>query len=135
MTKSQMVQVAEQLLQQTMAGKVVWEAAEERENAYKVSFPDTTLVVSRRSPLRDCRWSTVRDLSHSFGVDVASYRLELLDGDRQVLETLLAVPGQAAHRTLRQLYARAHSQVSHAEEKISRVMEYLRETGAESAGG
>ena len=134
MVKSQMAQVAEQLLQQSRAGKVAWEAAPGRESAFQVSFPDTILVVSRWSPLRDSPWSTVRDLSKSLGVDVASYRLELLDADRQVVEILLAVPGQTAHRTLRQVYARAHSQVSHAEESINKVMEYLRETGAESAG-
>jgi hypothetical protein len=134
MVKSKMVQIAEQLLQQSRAGKLAWEPAEGRGNAFKVSFPDTTLVVSRCSPLRDSPWATVRDLSHSLGIDVASYRLELLDADNHVLETLLALPGQTAHRTLRQLFARAHTQATHSEERINKVMEYLRETGAESTG-
>jgi hypothetical protein len=127
MANLKMLQVAEQLLQQSRAGKVAWAPAETRENAYQVAFPDTTLVISRWSPLRDSPWATVRDLSNCLGVDVASYRLELLDAGSQVVETLLAVPGQTAHRTLRQIFARAQAQARHAEENISKVMEYLRE--------
>lgn len=127
MAKSRLVQVAEQLLQQSRAGKVTWQTVENRESAYRVSFPDATLVVSRRSPLRDSPWAPVRDLSHSFGVDVASYRLELLDQANQVVESLLAVPGQSTYRILRETFARAQSQVSHAEENVDKVMQYLSE--------
>ena len=128
MAKSRMTQVAEQLLQQSRSGKVAWEQVENRENAYQVAFPDTTLVISRWSPLGGSSWTAVRDLSRTFGVDVASYRLELLDEAGAVVESLLAVPGQVIYRTLRDTFALARGQVTHAEENINKVMEYLRET-------
>jgi hypothetical protein len=128
MPKSRMTQVAEHLLQQSRAGKVAWEMAEIRESAYKVAFPDTTLVISRWSPLRDSSWATMRDLSRTCSVDVAVYRLELLNEANEVLETLLGIPGQIAYRTLRDTFALARGQVTHAEENIDKVLEYLRET-------
>jgi hypothetical protein len=123
-----MAQVSEELLQQTRAGRVAWEIVPGRENAYQVTFPDTTLVISRWSPLRNSPWATVRDLSNSFSVDVAAYRLELLNESHEVVEALLAVPGQAAHRWLRETFALAQGQVSHSQENIDRVLEYLRGT-------
>ena len=128
MPKTRMTQVAEHLLQQSRAGKVTWEMAESRENGYKVAFPDTTLVVSRWSPLRDSSWATMRDLSRTFSVDVAVYRLELLNEAGEVVESLLGIPGQIAHRALRDTFALAQGQVTHAEENIDKVLEYLRET-------
>jgi hypothetical protein len=123
-----MTQVAEHLLQQSRAGKVGWEMSETRQNAYKVTFPDTTLVISRWSPLRDSSWATMRDLSRTFCVDAAVYRLELLNAANEVVETLLGIPGQIAYRTLRDIFALAQGQVTHAEENIDKVLEYLRET-------
>ena len=128
MPKSRMTQVAEHLLQQSRAGKVGWEMSETRQNAYKVTFPDTTLVISRWSPLRDSSWATMRDLSRTFCVDAAVYRLELLNAANEVVETLLGIPGQIAYRTLRDIFALAQGQVTHAEENIDKVLEYLRET-------
>jgi hypothetical protein len=128
MAKSRMTQVAEQLLQQSRSGKVTWEQVENRENAYKVAFPDMTLVISRWSPLLGSSWTAVRDLSRTFGVDMAVYKLELLDESNNVVEVLLCMPGQTAYRTLRDTFAQAHGQVTHAEENIDKVMEYLRET-------
>ena len=128
MPKSRMTQVAEHLLQHSRAGKVGWEMSETRQNAYKVTFPDTTLVISRWSPLRDSSWATMRDLSRTFCVDAAVYRLELLNAANEVVETLLGIPGQIAYRTLRDIFALAQGQVTHAEENIDKVLEYLRET-------
>jgi hypothetical protein len=128
MARSRMTQVAEQLLQQSRSGKVTWEQVENRENAFKVAFPDTTLVVSRWSPLRGSSWTMVRDLSRTFGVDVAVYKLELLDEANEVVDVLLGIPGQVAYRMLRDTFALAHGHASHTEENIDKVMEYLRET-------
>jgi hypothetical protein len=128
MATSRMYQVAEELLQQTRAGKINWAAAEGRKDAYKVVLPNTTLVISRWSPLGGSPWAAVRDLSRSFSVEVAAYRLELLNGSNEVVETLLAVPGQSAYRVLRETFGLAQQRASHTEEKIDQVLEYLRQT-------
>jgi hypothetical protein len=123
-----MHQVAEQLLQQSRAGKINWAAAEGRKDAYKVVLPDTTLIISRWSPLGSSPWATVRDLSRSFSVDFGAYRLELLNESNEIVETLLAVPGQSAYRVLRDTFELAQSRASHREDKIDQVLEYLRQT-------
>ena len=128
MAKSRMHQVAEELLQQSQAGKINWTAVEGGRDAYKVVLPDTTLVVSRWSPLGNTPWATLRDLSRSFSVDFGAYRLELLNESNEVVETLLAVPGQSAYRVLRETLGLAQQRANHTEEKIDQVLEYLRQT-------
>jgi hypothetical protein len=129
MAKSRMHQVAEELLQQSRAGKVNWAAAEDRRDAYKVVLPNTTLVISRWSPLGNLPWDAMRDLARSFSVDFGAYRLELLNESGEVVETLLAVvPSQSAHGALRETFSLAQQRAHQTEAKIDQVLEYLRQT-------
>ena len=130
MTESRIDQLCEELLQQSQEGKVAWEEVEGLEYAYKVRFPDLTLVVSSWAPLRNCSWQPVRELSNSLNLDIATYRLELRDAAGEVTETLLVVPGQTNYRLLREVFALAHRQASHAEKNMDKALEYLRGTSA-----
>jgi len=128
MAKSRMHQVAEELLQQSRATKINWTATEDRKDAYRVVLPDTTLVISRWSPLGNTSWAAAQDLSRSFSVDFGAYRLELLNESNEVVETLLTVPGQSAYRVLRDTFGLAQQRANQTEEKIDQVLEYLRQT-------
>lgn len=127
MVKARINEVAAELLQQARAGKIVWQIVEGRDSAYQASFPDASVVVSRWSPLHNSPWAILRDLSNSFGPDVATYRLEVLNPAGEVVESLLTVPGQLAHRNLREVFDLARGQTSPTEESIDRVLEHLRE--------
>lgn len=128
MTESRMDQLCEELLQQSGEAKVPWEEVPGREYAYKVSFPDITLAITSWSPLRDAPWRPLRDLSNSFKLDLATYRLELQNDAGQTEETLLVIPGQANYRVLRDLFRLAHQQAGHSEKNIDKALEYLRGT-------
>jgi hypothetical protein len=129
MAKSRMHQVAEELLQQSRAGKINWAVAEDRKDAYKVVLPDTTLIISWWSPLGNLAWAAMRDLSRSFSVGFGAYRLELLNESNEVVETLLAVvPSQSAYGALRETFGLAQQRAHHTNEKIDQVLEYLRQT-------
>ena len=128
MAKSRMTQVAEELLQQSGSDNVAWEAVEGRKYAYKVAYPDTTVIISSWSLLRDAAWDPISDLAASFNLSIGTYRLELLDSTGQVDEALLAIPGQAVHKILRDIYESAHRQTSPAEGNIDKVLEYLKGT-------
>jgi len=129
MAKSRMHQVAEELLQQSRAGKINWTAVEDRRDAYKVVLPYTTLVISRWSPLGNLSWDALRDLSRSLSVDFGAYRLELLNESNEVVETLLAVmPSQSAYGALRETFGLAQQRAHRTDEKIDQVLEYLRQT-------
>jgi hypothetical protein len=126
MVKARINEVAAELLQQARAGKIVWQIVEGRDSAYQASFPDASVVVSRWSPLHNSPWAILRDLSNSFGPDVATYRLEVLNPAGEVVESLLTVPGQLAHRNLREVFDLANQRTSPAEESIDRVLHHLR---------
>ncbi|MDA1219241.1 MAG: hypothetical protein O2909_07350 [Chloroflexi bacterium] len=128
MAKARINEVAEELLKQALADKINWKIVEGRENAYQASFPDTSLVVSRWSPLHNSPWATVRDLSNSFSPDVATYRLEVLNDSGEIVESLLTLPGQFAYRNLRKVFELAKRQTSPTEESIDRVLGHLRQT-------
>lgn len=128
MAKARIIQVVEELLTQTRADKINWEIADNRETTYRTSFPETALIVSRWSPLRNAPWTQVRDLANSISLDLATYRLELLNDSGEVLESLLTIPGQATHRRLREVYQLAHRQASHSEKSIDQVLQHLRQT-------
>ncbi len=123
-----MTQAAEELLQQSRADKVRWEVVEGRKHAYKVAYPDTTVIISSWSLPRDVAWDPISDLATSLNLGVSTYRLELLDSTGEVDEALLAIPGQAVHKTLRDVYDLAHRQASPAEGNIDKVLEYLKGT-------
>ena len=128
MPKTRMTEVAEELLQQSRADKVAWEVVEGRKYAYKVAYPDATVVVSSWSLLRDIPWDPISEVAASLNLSIGTYRLELLDSAGQVDEALLAIPGQVAHKTLREIYDLAHRQTSPAEGNIDKVLEYLKGT-------
>ena len=128
MPKTRMTQVAEQLLQQSRNEKVAWEVLEGKNYAYKVDYPDTTVVISSWSLLRDVAWDPISDLAKSLSLNIATYRLELQDSTGQVDEALLAVPGQAVHKVLRDVFDLAHRQASPTEENIDKILEYLKGT-------
>ena len=130
MTRSSMDQLSEELLQQTREGKVAWEEVEGGQDAYRVAFADITLIVSKWAPLRHSSWQPLRDFSNSFNLDIATYRLELRNDAGEVEESLAAIPGQAAYRVLREVFALAHHQASHTERNIDKAIEYLRGTSA-----
>jgi len=128
MAKTRIIQVVEELLTQTRGDKINWEIADNRETAYRTSFPETALIVSRWSPLHNAPWAQVRDLANSISLDLATYRLELLNNSGEVLESLLTIPGQATYRHLREVYQLAHRQASHSEKSIDQVLQHLRQT-------
>ncbi len=94
-----MTQAAEELLQQSRADKVRWEVVEGRKHAYKVAYPDTTVIISSWSLPRDVARDPISDLATSLNLGVSTYRMELLDSTGEVDEALLAIPGQAVHKT------------------------------------
>lgn len=128
MAKARTNEVAAELLKQARADKISWQIVEGRESAFQASFPDTSLVVSRWSPLHNSPWATVRDLSNGFSPDVATYRLEVVNDSGEIVESLLTVPGQYAHRNLREVFDLAKRQTSPTEESIDRVLGHLRQT-------
>ena len=128
MVKARINQVAEELLIQARADKLKWEIIEDRETAYLTSFPETSLIVSRWSPLHNAPWAEVRDLANSISLDLATYRLELLNDAGEILESLLTIPGQASYRRLREVYQLAHRQASYSEKSIDEVLQHLRQT-------
>ena len=128
MAKARIIQVVEELLIQTRVDKINWEIVSNRETAYRTSFPETALIVSRWSPLHNAPWAHVRDLANSISLDLATYRLELLNDSGEVLESLLTIPGQATYRRLREVYWLAHRQASHSEKSIYQVLQHLRQT-------
>ncbi len=128
MTESRMDQLCNELLQQSQEGKLAWEEVEGQEHAYAVAFPDVSLVISSWAPLRSCSWQPLRDLSNSFKLDLATYRLELQNDAGQTEETLLVIPGQSNYRVLRDLFRLAHQQAGHSEKNIDKALEYLRGT-------
>ena len=128
MTKSRINQVAEELLIQARADKITWEIVDNQETAYRTSFPETALIISRWSPLHNAPWAPVRDLANSISLDLATYRLELLNDSGDVVESLLTIPGQASYRRLREVYQLAHRQASYSEKSIDEVLQHLRQT-------
>lgn len=128
MPKARINEVAEELLKQSRADKISWQLVEGKENAYQSFFPETSVVVSRWSPLHNSPWATVRDLSNSFSQDVATYRLEVLNESGEIVESLLTLPGQFSYRNLREVFKLAERQASPTEESIDRVLEHLRQT-------
>lgn len=128
MAKARINQVAEELLKQARAEKITWEPVEDNKTAYRASFPDTSLIVSKWSPLRNAPWATARDLSNSFNVDLATYRLDLLNESGEVVESLLTLPGQAVYRGLKEVYEMAHRKASYTEESIDKVLQHLQQT-------
>ena len=128
MTKARINQVAEELLIQARADKIKWEIVDDQETAYRTSFPETALIVSRWSPLHNAPWAQVRDLANSISLDLAAYRLELLNDSGDVIESLLTIPGQATYRRLREVYQLAHRQASYSEKSIDEVLQHLRQT-------
>ena len=128
MAKARINGVAQELLKQARADKVSWQIVEGRNDAYQASFPDTSLVVSRWSPLQNSSWATLRDLSNSFSLDIATYRLELLNESGEVVEALLTLPGQFAYQNLCAVFDLAKQQSSPTEESIERVLKHLRQT-------
>jgi len=128
MAKARINEVAGELLKQARADKISWQIVESRVDAYQASFPDTSLVVSRWSPLQDASWAILRDLPNSFNLKIAIYRLELLNESGEVVESLMALPGQFAYRNLREVFDLAKRQRSPTEESIDRVLEHLRQT-------
>ena len=128
MAKARMNEVAGELLKQARADKISWQIVEGRDDAYQASFLDTSLVVSRWSPLQKSPWATLRDLSNSFSPDIATYRLELLNESGEVVESLLTLPRQFAYRNLREVFDLAKRQSSPTEESIARVLKHLRQT-------
>lgn len=127
MAKASINQVAEELLKQARADKIKWEVIDDRETAFRTSFPETSLIVSRWSPMHNAPWAEVRALANSISLDLATYRLELLNDSGEVLESLLTLPGQAAYRHLREVYQLAHGQASYAEKNINEVLQNLRQ--------
>ncbi len=127
MAKARIIQVVEELLIQSRVDKINWEIVNNRETAYRTSFPETALIVSRWSPLHNALWAQVRDLANSISLDLATYRLELLNDSGEVLESLLTIPGQATYRRLREVYRLAHRQASHSEKSIDQVLQHLRQ--------
>ena len=128
MAKARINEVSGELLKQARADKISWQIVEGRDDAYQASFSDTSLVVSRWSPLQNSPWATLRDLSNSFSPDIATYRLELLNESGEVVESLLTLPGQFAYRNLREVFDLAKRQSSPTEESIDRVLKHLRQT-------
>tara|TARA_B100001146_G_C16054416_1_gene379316 strand:- start:85 stop:471 length:387 start_codon:yes stop_codon:yes gene_type:complete len=128
MAKARINEVAEELLKQARADKISWQIVEGRDDAYQASFPDTSLVVSRWSPLQNSSWATLRDLSNGFSPDIATYRLELLNEYGEVVESLLTLLGQFAYRNLSEVFDLAKRQSSPSEESIDRVLKHLKQT-------
>ena len=128
MAKARINEVAEELLKQARADKISWQIVEGRDDAYQASFPDTSLVVSRWSPLQNSSWATLRYLSNSFSPDIATYRLELLNEYGEVVESLLTLLGQFAYRNLSEVFDLAKRQSSPSEESIDRVLKHLKQT-------
>ena len=128
MGKARINQVAEELLLHARADKIKWEIVDNQETAYRTSFPETALIVSRWSPLHNAPWAQVRDLANSISLDLAAYRLELLNDSGDVVESLLTIPGQATYRRLREVYQLAHRQASYSEKSIDEVLQHLRQT-------
>ena len=128
MAKARINQVAEELLIQARADRIKWEIVDNQETAYRTSFPETALIVSRWSPLHNAPWAQVRDLANSVSLDLAAYRLELLNDSGDVVESLLTIPGQATYRRLREVYQLAHRQASYSEKSIDEVLQHLRQT-------
>ena len=128
MGKARINQVAEELLIQARADRIKWEIVDNQETAYRTSFPETALIVSRWSPLHNAPWAQVRDLANSISLDLAAYRLELLNDSGDVVESLLTIPGQATYRRLREVYQLAHRQASYSEKSIDEVLQHLRQT-------
>jgi len=128
MAKARINEVAEELLKQARADKISWQIVEGRDDAYQASFPDTSLVVSRWSPLQNSSWATLRDLSNGFSPDIATYRLELLNEYGEVVESLLTLLGQFAYRNLSEVFDLAKRQSSPSEGSIDRVLKHLKQT-------
>ena len=66
--------------------------------------------------------------ANSISLDLATYRLELLNDTGEILESLLTIPGQASYRRLREVYQLAHRQASYSEKSIDEVLQHLRQT-------
>jgi len=128
MAKAKINEISGELLKQARADKISWQIVEGRDDAYQASFPDTSLVVSRWSPLQNSPWATLRDLSNSFSPDIATYRLDLLNESGEVVESLLTLPRQFAYRNLREVFDLAKRQSGPTEESIDRVLKHLRQT-------
>ena len=128
MAKARINQVAEELLNQSRADNIPWETIEDRETAYRTTFPETSLIVSRWSPLHNSPWHGIRDFANSINLDLATFRLELLNDAGEVVDSLLTVPGQTSYRRLREVYELAHSKASYSEKSIDEVLQHLRQT-------
>ena len=73
MAKARINEVARELLNQAQADKISWQIVESRVDAYQASFPDTSIIVSRWSPLKNSYWATLRDLPNTFSLEIATY--------------------------------------------------------------
>ena len=126
MTRANMHELSEELLLQTQEGKVTWEEMEGSQDTYKVTFTDIALVISKWAPLSQSSWQPLRDFSNSLNLDIATYSLELCNDSGEVEERLVAIPGQATHRVLREVFDLAQRQASPAGRNIEKALEYLR---------
>lgn len=127
MAKMRMIEVAEQLLDRAKAGTVAWQR-EFGNQRYLLGFPDMAIAISRLSwlpgpPLPPPGLPTLPDL-RSLGT--YGYKLELLDENGGLIESLAATVGDPEHRVLKEIYDVAEVGERSIDESIDKALSYLK---------
>ncbi|MDA1219242.1 MAG: hypothetical protein O2909_07355 [Chloroflexi bacterium] len=105
MTESKMLELAEEVLAQSKAGKVKWEEITNTD-AYGVKFPDIGLGIVR--------------------ISGAEYLLQLRDIGGKLLDSLSGRRGSEEYNMLQEIYNLARGEALSVEENIDKALNYLK---------
>ena len=127
MAKMRMIEVAEQLLGRVKAGTVAWKK-DFGNQRYLLGFPDMALAISRLSwlpgpPPPPPGLPALPDL-RSLGT--YGYKLELLDENGWLIESLAATVGDPEHRVLKEIYDVAAVGEQNIDASIDKALDYLK---------
>jgi len=127
MAKMRMIEVAEQLLKRAKAGTVGWKK-DFGDQRYLLVFPDMAFAISRlswlpRPPLPPPGFPTPPVLR---GLGTYGYKLELLDQNGGLIESLAATVGDPEHRMLKDIYEVAEIGEQNIDASIDKALEYLK---------
>jgi hypothetical protein len=106
MERSQMEEIADQLLKNAREGKVEWVNSPHRD-AYQVKVPDGSLVIMR--------------------LDSQAYRLDLNDDQGNSLESLASYDPRPQNLILREIHDRARRHVLDLDQVFDKTLEFLRQ--------
>lgn len=122
MPESRMNEVAQELWQQTKAGKVDWERTRS-EDAYRVVFPDVMLRISRQALTGPRVVSWEISATESF-----DYQLDVHDDAGRVIGSLAPAHEDSMHELLAELFQLAERHVRFVQQAsgIDKALDYLK---------